>query len=157
VNGHDCDCIPCRARRAGVGPAPWTPAQWALINPVADDIGDPVKNDAAVLRAEKERDAAREAFDITDEAWLQATQAQATAEIRGQLGGNKAYVSYGNGLGRLKTAEDMAAETALQEAVEQATERRNDAWARVVKANAAIAKAQHSARVRLALAEARGR
>lgn len=147
-----------RARRLGIGPPPWGPAEWSLINPAPDfAAGDPVKSDPAVLAAEQERDDAREVFDLADEMWLQATQAQANAEIRGQVGGNRAYMSLPNGLGRLKKPDEMAAELALTEAVEQATERRDAAWARVVKANAAIAKAQHAARGRLALAETRGK
>lgn len=152
----DCVCAHClrgRATAAGIGPPPWGPAEWALIAPTPTVTADPIKSDPGVIAAEAERDDAREAYDLTQDLWLQVTQAQATAEIRGQVGGNRAYVSTPNGLGRLKAPDELAAEMALTEAVEEATERRDAAWVRVIKANGAIAKAQRAARGRLALAE----
>lgn len=154
---EQCDCVQCRAKRAGIGPAPWTPDQWARIQQdVVVDPG-PVKSDPAVIAAELRRDEARAAFDVVDETWLEVMQAQASLDMRGHLGGNRAYVSDGNGMGHAKTPADLAAEARLREQVEEATEARAKAWERVCKANEAIQRAQFVAQQRVELAEARGK
>ena len=82
-----CDCIRCRARLAGIGPPPWTPEQWARIDPMPDPAADdPVKTDPDVIAATAERDAAQDSLAALYDLWLQAVEVHA----RAQLGQHKA-------------------------------------------------------------------
>jgi hypothetical protein len=130
-----CDRIHCRARRAGLGPAPWTPEQWALISPPADfTASDPVKTDPDVIAAEQQRDEARAVYDVADEVWMRAARAHADSEMRRRL-----------------RPDQMRPLVVARDEADMVRER---AWKKVTAANMAIAKAQAAARYRLEHAEA---
>jgi hypothetical protein len=148
-----CGCARCRTHAAGLGPGPYTPAEYALIAPpvVGPSNGEPrVEYDADVIAATEARDAARVAFDLTDAAWLEAVSEHQTAVLLGDP-----YVrdrETGETVGYRNPGVRDPAIDRLAQAERDARERRDAAWSRVVKANDRIVAAQMAAR--LAIVEA---
>jgi hypothetical protein len=78
-----CHCARCRLADAGLGPGPYTPAEYARIAPatVTSASDDPVSRDPAVLAAQLQVREAREAYEPFEAAWLEAVAAHLTDEM----------------------------------------------------------------------------
>jgi hypothetical protein len=135
-----CQCPRCRAHAAGLGPGPYTPAEYALIAPpdIATPSDDPVSRDPDVRAAEQARDDARAVFDAVDAEWARAVAEHRSAQL---LGRDDLYV-----VGRQPPSRDPRT-AALAEAEKEARERRDRAWVAIVKANDKIRSAQWQATV----------
>jgi hypothetical protein len=73
--GHDeCQCAACRVARAGLGPGPYTPEEYAKIAPpvltVSDPGGDFVNADPDVIAAREKVALAREAWSAVERDYL---------------------------------------------------------------------------------------
>jgi hypothetical protein len=147
-----CHCTRCRVAAAGLGPGPYTPAEYALIAPatVLSVHDDPVSDDPAVKAAQLEVKLAREAFEPYDQAWLEAIAASRQAEQAERA--ERPYQRRG-GMFTLGRGRRMAE---LAERVKQAREARDTAWQAVIRANTALQRAQGAALLQVVQAE-RGR
>ncbi len=146
-----CHCSRCRVADAGLGPGPYTPAQYALLAPatVTSSSDDPVSTDPGVKAAQLAVREAREAFEPYEQAWLAAVaehrrEELATDQHRGDgLGG---LFSFG-GQRRQRRTGDLARQR------REAREAMELAWKDVVKANDRLRDATLTARVRVVEAE----
>jgi hypothetical protein len=134
--------VACRVAAVGLPAGPYTPAQYKLIAPptALSTSQHRFHNDPDVTAATAARDAAREAFDAVNEVWLSAVVAHRSAE----LASHDPYERDVNGdvIGVRKQRGNRRRVVDLAEREKSARDLRDAAWAKVVKANDAILKAQ---------------
>ena len=144
-----CECPTCKAYRAKLPAGPYDPQQYALIAPptVGPGNGEPhVGDDPRVQAAEEARDVARVAFDLLDAEWVAAVSASTSAALLA----NDPYTRDAGGDITGRRADVKPGHVRELEAAEQdLRERRDAAWAKVVKANDRIVAAQARARARI--------
>jgi hypothetical protein len=147
-----CHCARCRVADAGLGPGPYTPAQYALIAPATalSPSDDPVSGDPGVKAAQLAAREAREAFEPFDRAWLDAVAAHRREEIATP---DRHYTDGRGGLFSLGGQRRLRRTGELAKVVKDTREERDLAWRKVVEANDAVKEALQAARVRVVEAQ----
>lgn len=146
-----CHCARCRVADAGLGPGPYTPAQYAKIAPaiVTSASDDPVSRDPAVLAAQLAVREAREVYEPFEAAWLEVTAEHRREDLAAEThrtDGRGGLLSFG-GNRRLARVRE------LERQRRDAREQMELAWRDVVKANDALRDATLAARMRAVEAE----
>lgn len=147
----DCLCAHCRVTAAGLGPGPYTPAEFAKIAlPIVTTAPNPqsvaIANDPDVQAAVEARELARLAYDHAERLWLEAATATRRAELDAHAEAYAYRPQRGGDMSR--TTVDYSAREAAQRVENERKFERDVAWERVVRAQQAEATAQLRARLR---------
>lgn len=142
-----CQCPRCKVHAAGLGAGPYTPAQYALIAPLATTgpTDDPVDSDPAVRAASERLAEVRAVFDAAAAAWESAVAEHRSAQLRS--GDEFIRNADGDPVGYRGKSTLVPGLSQLKEAERDAKEQREVTWAAVVKAQDAVRRAQHAARL----------
>jgi hypothetical protein len=148
-----CHCARCRVDQAGLGPGPYTPAEYAKITPatVVSSSDDPVSRDPAVKATQLAVREARDAYQPFETAWLEA----AAAHRRADLAPDQTVSDGRGGLFSLGGRRRLARVGELERHRKETREAMELAWRDVVKANEKLRDATLAAR-RLAAEAERG-
>jgi hypothetical protein len=149
-----CHCARCRVADAGLGPGPYTPQEYAKIQPATvTSVGDdPVSRDPAVLAAQLAVREAPDAYEPFEQAWLAVVAEHRREDLAAdqhRTDGRGGLLSFG-GERRLRRVRE------LERQRRDAREEMELAWKDVVKANDKLRDATLAARMRAAEAERSG-
>ena len=149
-----CHCARCRVEAAGLGPGPYTPREYQLIQPatVTSATDDPVSRDPQVLAAQLAVREAREAYQPFEQAWMEAVAAHRAAE----LAPDQSVTDGRGGLFTLGTRRRRARVGELARRRKDAREEMELAWRKVVEANDQVRDALLAGRIRVAEGERTG-